>query len=196
MNFLAAVKGIAASGGTRPDGHITASPVTALKAGSAAHREIGASLHPELALTAFERGISLWEKLLPIIREHNPYCAWNDPEEYLTYIYGVQTGIGNRVTRGYLLRKMRLKVARWKGEHKTWQWKALCKELENRCVCCGKKTRKLEKDHIVPIYRGGSDCITNLQPLCRDCHLEKAGSDVNYIEYRKRNGFSELEAAA
>jgi hypothetical protein len=37
MNFKATVTGIAASGGTRPDSHITACPVTAIKAGPVAH---------------------------------------------------------------------------------------------------------------------------------------------------------------
>jgi hypothetical protein len=37
MNFKATVKGIAASGGIRPDSHITACPVTAIKAGPVAH---------------------------------------------------------------------------------------------------------------------------------------------------------------
>jgi hypothetical protein len=41
MNFKATVKGIAASGGTRPDGHITACPVTAIKAGPVAHTLTG-----------------------------------------------------------------------------------------------------------------------------------------------------------
>ena len=36
MNFKATVTGIAASGGTRPDSHITACPVTAIKAGPVA----------------------------------------------------------------------------------------------------------------------------------------------------------------
>jgi hypothetical protein len=41
MNYKATVKGIAASGGTRPDGHITACPVTAIKAGPVAHTLTG-----------------------------------------------------------------------------------------------------------------------------------------------------------
>ncbi len=41
MNFKATVKGIAASGGARPDSHITACPVTAIKAGPVAHSLTG-----------------------------------------------------------------------------------------------------------------------------------------------------------
>jgi len=40
------------------------------------------------------------------------------------------------------------------------------------CACCG-TTEKLVVDHIVPISRGGSDDIANLQILCRRCNASK-----------------------
>ena len=42
-----------------------------------------------------------------------------------------------------------------------------------RCKCCGKAGR-LEVDHIVPVFMGGSYWDpANLQSLTRDCHIRK-----------------------
>lgn len=42
-----------------------------------------------------------------------------------------------------------------------------------RCVKCGKAGR-LEVDHIRPLRRGGAPWdLTNLQTLCRACHIAK-----------------------
>lgn len=44
-----------------------------------------------------------------------------------------------------------------------------------KCVCCGKKFREkdIDIDHIVPKYRGGTDELWNLQPMCRHCNRSK-----------------------
>lgn len=48
-----------------------------------------------------------------------------------------------------------------------------------RCLRCG-ATGRLQKDHIVCLYRGGSDAITNLQPLCNRCNSSKGPCTIDH----------------
>ena len=46
-----------------------------------------------------------------------------------------------------------------------------------RCVKC-KRAGRLECDHIVPLRRGGAEYDeSNLQSLCRPCHIRKSASE-------------------
>lgn len=78
------------------------------------------------------------------------------------------------------LRSQRLKLAREKGTHTRKEWDEM-KNFFGECVICGSK-ENIVKDHIIPLYQGGSDEITNLQPLCSSCNSRK-GADNN--DYRK-----------
>lgn len=69
--------------------------------------------------------------------------------------------------RAFYMRK-----ARWRGTHTKGEWEALRAEI-GCCASCGATDRPLAKDHIVPVSRGGCDCIQNLQPLCHSCNSSK-----------------------
>ena len=43
---------------------------------------------------------------------------------------------------------------------------------KGRCMKCG-SGENLEIDHVVPLARGGSNRLENLQLLCRDCNRRK-----------------------
>lgn len=47
------------------------------------------------------------------------------------------------------------------------------------CCSCG-KTKGLEWDHIIPISRGGSHSIDNLQRLCSSCNNAKHTKTIDY----------------
>lgn len=75
-------------------------------------------------------------------------------------------------------RAQRLAAARQKGTHTKEEWVNLVEIMGHKCVRCGISADDLEggvlcKDHILPIYQGGSDSIENIQPLCRNCNSSK-----------------------
>lgn len=69
------------------------------------------------------------------------------------------------------MRKYRLKGA--SGRHTWAEWEALCTAYDHRCAYCGEK-KPLTRDHIIPIIRGGTNYITNIQPLCHTCNSRKS----------------------
>jgi len=62
-------------------------------------------------------------------------------------------------------RAYRLAEARKKGTHNKGQWLALVIEIDGMCPRCGIPADKFQKDHVGPLYQGGSDSILNIQPF-------------------------------
>ena len=91
------------------------------------------------------------------------------------------------------IRSIRLRAARSKGTHTADQWQHLVDELGGRCAKCGGygSSVALQKDHITPIYQGGSDGIDNLQPLCTPCNAAKGPESFSWAAYRLEWGFGE-----
>lgn len=58
------------------------------------------------------------------------------------------------------------------GSHTLDEWNNLKNKFNNKCAMCAEE-RKLTKDHVIPISKGGSDYIGNIQPLCRNCNSKK-----------------------
>lgn len=82
------------------------------------------------------------------------------------------------------LRQQRLREARAKGTHTKEEWLTMIAVFGEKCVRC-RRRRKLTKDHIDPIWHGGSDAIENIQPLCASCNSSGAG-----VDYRDKKGRS------
>lgn len=58
------------------------------------------------------------------------------------------------------------------GSHTLEEWNSLKEKYGQKCVGC-REIKPLTKDHIVPLSVGGTDYITNIQPLCRNCNSRK-----------------------
>ena len=39
----------------------------------------------------------------------------------------------------------------------------------------------IQTDHIIPVSRGGTDYLWNLQPLCASCNLLKGNRPMSYL---------------
>lgn len=57
--------------------------------------------------------------------------------------------------------------------------KAQVRQSDGACVVCGSRYR-LQVDHIVPVYLGGPNALTNLQTLCSVCNRLKGTQSINF----------------
>lgn len=48
-----------------------------------------------------------------------------------------------------------------------------------KCLCCD-TIKNLTIDHIIPVFKGGINDISNYQPLCRSCNSKKSTSITDY----------------
>ena len=58
------------------------------------------------------------------------------------------------------------------GRHTLEEWEALKESANQKCLNC-REEKELTKDHIIPLSKGGTDYIDNIQPLCRNCNSKK-----------------------
>lgn len=65
------------------------------------------------------------------------------------------------------------------GSHTDDQWFELCEKYHHRCLGCG-ANGKMTKDHIIPICKGGTSDINNLQPLCDQCNQMKGDMIIDF----------------
>ena len=73
------------------------------------------------------------------------------------------------------------------GSHTFEDWERVKAEFQWTCPACKRcePEIKLTIDHIIPITKGGTNHIHNIQPLCNNCNARKQVSIVRYSHVHK-----------
>lgn len=59
------------------------------------------------------------------------------------------------------------------------EWTELCEACDYRCLACGQK-KSLTADHVIPLSKGGTNYISNIQCLCKSCNSSKGARTIDY----------------
>lgn len=86
-------------------------------------------------------------------------------------------------------RRSRVKAA--EGSFTREEWIALCHSYAGRCAYCHQRVNRLTVDHVIPLSKGGSNCIANIRPACGSCNSSKGARD-----YPARGGVRPLDGGA
>ena len=52
-------------------------------------------------------------------------------------------------------------------------WRSMVDRAGGRCFYCGEESTYLEKEHVIPLARGGANSATNIVPSCPACNRRK-----------------------
>lgn len=134
-------------------------------------------------------------------RYREQHKAWqqNNPERLRTYRrayeeanferYREQRRFWERTHPEYRAVRKAKRRAREKnagGSFTLEQWKMLKAHYKWTCLRCGKREPEitLSADHVVPVSKGGTSDIDNIQPLCLSCNKSKGAKIIDYRPLR------------
>jgi len=117
--------------------------------------------------------------------------GWKWSDEQKKNLKGFLDGINNPKWKGgvstydrklYLNNRRRARKLNAQGTHTQGEWENLKAQYNWTCPACDKKEPEvvLTEDHIIPLNKGGSDNIENIQPLCRSCNCKKHTDIIKY----------------
>ena len=90
--------------------------------------------------------------------------------------------VANRDKRQAIDRRRRARKQHAEGEFTNQEWQALKASYNHTCLCCGQREPEIQltPDHVIPLAKGGSNAISNIQPLCKSCNSAKGAKTTDY----------------
>ena len=76
--------------------------------------------------------------------------------------------------------RRRAHLRKAEGKYTDKEWQELVAKYDGKCLCCGRGDLPMSVDHVIPLSRGGSNYIDNIQPLCRSCNTKKSTKTIDY----------------
>jgi 5-methylcytosine-specific restriction endonuclease McrA len=144
------------------------------------------SLHPEKLKAYYENNKPKVLEQMRVYREDNKDMIHRrkhldyvrNKEKILKRNYAYQKS-HPEVMRKHQLDRLAMKMNS-DGSYTIEQWNNLVMFYDGHCLCCARIDLPLEKDHVVPLSKGGSNSIENLQPLCKPCNSSKRDKTIDY----------------
>jgi len=118
-----------------------------------------------------------WQGHVKIIRK-----KLNDVLSNLSHHYKYPDGTTPLEKKRFTNMRYKARKRNAEGSHTFGEWELLKKQYGCICPACGKSEPeiKLTEDHIIPLSKGGSDYIENIQPLCVSCNTRKHARIIIY----------------
>lgn len=67
------------------------------------------------------------------------------------------------------------------------QWIEILEQHNHACHYCGRTDVKLQREHKIPVSRGGGFTVSNIVPACRSCNMRKHDrTDSEFFEFLKQ----------
>jgi len=109
-------------------------------------------------------------------KDKKDYQAHKDSVSHRVKVWG-RANYDKLLERNH--RRRALKAGAIGDHHTASQFRDLCYQTGNICLCC-KQSKKLTADHVVPLSKGGSDGLENIQPLCSTCNISNCTKTIDY----------------
>jgi 5-methylcytosine-specific restriction endonuclease McrA len=81
-------------------------------------------------------------------------------------------------------RKSRIQAQRFQFTEK--DWRRMLARYRGCCAYCGEKHPKLQREHVIPIARGGRHSVGNIVPACPRCNGSKKAKLLSEWRYQQR----------